>query len=179
VEVASEWVKAAVRILNNEDGADGATVKARYQTLRDRLTDEAGTSPWLGQVVQQFVKVTASYEPYLFHCYDVPDLPRTNNDLEQLFGSVRSHERRSTGHKVASSGLVLRGPVRLPAAVATPLRPFTADDLVPRDIGQWRTLRAALERRHQVRVWGCRFRRDPEKYLAALEAQLLQLSLPP
>jgi hypothetical protein len=179
VEVASEWVKTAVRILNNEDHADGATVKARYQALRDRLSDEAGASPWLGQVVQQFVKVTASYEPHLFHCYDVPDLPRTNNDLEQLFGSVRCHERRTTGHKLASPGLVLRGPVRLPAVVATPVRPFTADDLAPRDIGQWRTLRAALERRHQARVWGYRFRRNPEKYLATLEEQLLQLSLPP
>mgnify|MGYP003289304243 CR=1 FL=1 len=177
--MASAWVKAAARILNNEDQADGATVKARYAALRDRLIDEAGVSSWLGQVVQQFVKVTASYEPHLFHCYDVPDLPRTNNDLEQLFGSIRCHERRSTGRKVASPGLVLRGPVRLPAAVATSVRPFTAEDLAPRDIGQWRTLRAALERRHQARVCGYRFRRDPEKYLAALEAQLLQLSLPP
>ena len=40
-------------------------------------------------------------------CYDVPGLPRTDNALEQLFGSTRHHERRCTGRKVASPSPVL------------------------------------------------------------------------
>src|SRR3989304_4232864 len=50
----------------------------------------------------------------------VRDLPRTNNDLEQLFGSYRWHERRITGRKTASPAFGGRGSVRLPAAIATP-----------------------------------------------------------
>jgi len=109
----------------------------------------------------------------------VADLPRTNNDLEQLFGSIRHHERRATGRKVAGPSLVVREAARLPAALATRLKPFTASDLVPRDLEQWRALRAMLAQRHEPRVWGYRFRRDPDKYLAALEKQALKLSLPP
>lgn len=105
-------------------------------------------------------------------------MPRTNNDLEQLFGSVRCQERRTTGRKVASPALVLRGPVRVPAAVATALAPFTAEALAPRDIDRWRALRAALDHRRQARIWGYRFRRNPEHYLAILEERLLKLSLP-
>jgi hypothetical protein len=36
--------------------------------------------------MDHFRKVTRSYRPRLFGCYDVAGLPRTNNDLEQFFG---------------------------------------------------------------------------------------------
>ena len=179
LEVAYEWVKAAVQILNNDDQADGQTVKAHYQGLIHRLTELTPDSAWLGEVIEQFVKVTASYEPHLFHCYDVADLPRTHNDLEHLFGSVRCQERRSTGRKVASPGLVLRGPVRVLAILATSRQAFGGEDLAPRAIDQWRQLRTGLDHRRQARVWGYRFRRDANKYLTELKNRLLKLSLPP
>jgi hypothetical protein len=56
----------------------------------------------LTTMLTTFRKVTASYWPGLFHCYDVPDLPRTNNDLEHYFGSARYAKRRATGRKSAS-----------------------------------------------------------------------------
>jgi hypothetical protein len=49
----------------------------------------------------------------------VPGLPRTNNDPEQCFGRHRYHERRASGRKAASPGLVLRGEARPLAASAT------------------------------------------------------------
>ena len=55
-----------------------------------------------------------------------PELPRTNNDLEQAFGSHRYHERRATGRKGASPALVLRGSARLVAGLATRQREVTA-----------------------------------------------------
>lgn len=63
----------------------------------------------LGPAVDHFVKVSRSYWPGLFAWYDTPDLPRTNNDLEQAFGSHRYHERRATGREGASPARVLRG----------------------------------------------------------------------
>src|SRR5918992_794130 len=89
----------------------------------------------LAEAVDHFLKVTRSYWPGLFHCYAVADLPRTNNDLEQLFGAHRYHERRSSGRKVASPGLVVRGAVRVPAALATRLRgEVRGEDLMPSDL---------------------------------------------
>ena len=126
-----------------------------------------------------FLKVTASYWPGLFHCCDVPGLPRTNNDLEHLFGSNRHHERRCTGRKAASPAMVLRGPVRLVAATATRLRTFAADAIAPADVAAWRGLRAELDGRRDARKQRCRFRRDPDGYLDQLEQQLLKPTLPP
>ena len=132
----------------------------------------------LAGAIDHVCKVTRSYRPGLFHCYAVPELPRTNNGLEQLFGSQRHHERRSTGRKMASPAAVLRGEVRLIAATATRLHPPEARDLgrVSRD--RWRGLRERLDQRRHARTLRTRFRRDPGAYLAALEQQACQSALP-
>src|SRR4029079_14786630 len=103
-----------------------------------------------------FREVTRSYWRGLFRCYDAADLPRTNNELEQFFGSYRYHERRCSGRKVACPGTVVRGSVRLIAAAATRLRTIEAADLVPSDPAAWRELRGSLERRRAVRTLGRR-----------------------
>ncbi len=126
------------------------------------------------QAVAHFLKVTQSYGPHLFFCYQVPDLPRTNNDLEQSFGQVRFHERRATGRKGALPGLVVHGAVRVQAALASRLHVFTAQQLAPYDVQAWRDLRAQVSFRQKSRCKQSRFRRDSSTYLAALEAQLLK-----
>jgi hypothetical protein len=127
-------------------------------------------APWATHVY----KVTRNYWPGLFHCYDDPTIPRTNNELEQYFGAARHHERRATGQKSPTSAVVVRGAVRVVAAVATHGAPWRAQDLRPSDVTAWRRVRADLEARHERRRASRRFRRDPAAYLAALEARLLQ-----
>jgi hypothetical protein len=132
----------------------------------------------LAPAIAHVRKVTASYEPYLFHCYTVPDLPRTTNDLEHFFGSARYHERRATGRKFASPGTVVRGAVRLVAAVATRQQPFEAAHLRPATPDAWRSLRRSLDQRPAARRHQSRFRRRPAAYLADLETALLKPTLP-
>lgn len=43
--------------------------------------------------------VSRSYWPGLFHCYDVPCLPRTNNEIESLFRDTGRQVLRITGQK--------------------------------------------------------------------------------
>jgi hypothetical protein len=129
-------------------------------------------------VFAHFRKATRSYRPYLFARYDVEGLPRTNNELEQSFGSYRYHERRRRGRKVACPGTVVRGSVRLVAAATTRLRPVEPGELAPRDLAAWRELRASLERRRAVRALGRRFRHDPDAYLKSLEDMLINQALP-
>ncbi|HZU04380.1 MAG TPA: hypothetical protein VFB73_00245, partial [Chloroflexota bacterium] len=57
-----------------------------------------------------FRKVSASYGPGRFHCYDLGGLPRTNNDLEQYFGSARYQQRRASGRVHATAATGGRGP---------------------------------------------------------------------
>lgn len=179
IRVAYGWVQRAAHILPNEDQLGEATVKRRLQGLRGAMTRHQARAGSLTPAVAHFLKVSRSYWPGLFHCYSVPDLPRTNNDLEQFFGAHRYHERRTTGRKGASPALVLRGSVQLVAYAATRLRPFTGEELAPEQTQTWQELRQRLETRRQQRTHRRRFRRDPASYLAKLEADLLQLILPP
>ena len=179
VRVAFGWVHRAAAILRNKTGLDAAGVRRRYRGLVAAIARHADAARTLGEAIGHFGKVTRSYWPGLFRCYDVEELPRTNNELEQFFGSYRYHERRASGRKVASPGTVVRGSVRLIAAAATRLRAIDVADLVPSDLSAWRDLRDALERRQAVRVLGRRFRRDPVAYLRSLEESLIKAVLPP
>jgi len=128
--------------------------------------------------VGHFLKVTRSYWPGLFHCYDVAGVPRTNNDLEGFFGKLRYNERRATGRKTASASLVLRGSVRAVASVASRLQPLDATQLRPSDVEQLKGLREQLDAQRQSRREQYRFRRDPAGFLARLEQKLVKSVLP-
>lgn len=142
------------------------------------MGEQQATVGALGSAVTHFQKVTASYTDGLFHCYAVPDLPRTNNDLEQCFGSVRYHERRATGRKGAVPGVVVRGAVRVVAVLATRERRFAAEELQLTDRTAWQALRDQLAYRQDARCAQLRFRKDPAAYLQALEDRLSQRGLP-
>jgi hypothetical protein len=179
VRSAYDWVVKAASILGNEAGLDASGVRARYEGLIAEMARDTSSAGSLTGAIGHFVKVTRSYWPGLFACYDVADLPRTNNDLEQFFGSYRYHERRASGRKVACPGTVVRGSVRLVASAASRLGPIGGADLVPSDLRAWRSLRKALEARQAVRTLGRRFRRDPAAYLASLEESLIKGAVPP
>jgi hypothetical protein len=169
----------AAQLLANPDGADSATVQARYAVLLADLQEEATPTPELQRMAAEFAKVTASYGTQVFPCYTVAGLPRTNNALEQVFGGVRHQLRRATGQKNAPTSLVITGATRLPAAVASRTHHFTAADLVPTNLERWRAKRTLLKQRRLPRILGRRFRQDPEAYLQKLEERLIKLSLPP
>jgi hypothetical protein len=179
VRSAYERVRRAASILTNEAGLDAAGVRARYEDLIAEMTREATAAGSLREAVGHFVKVTRSYWPGLFACYDAAELPRTNNDLEQFFGSYRYHERRASGRKVASPGTVVRGSVRLVASAATRLRLVDGAGLAPSDPTAWRLLRRTLDGRQATRTLGRRFRRDPAAYLQSIEESLIKKILPP
>jgi hypothetical protein len=178
VKIGFDLVHRAAGILKNQDALSGSAVADRYQALIHDAASQAADAGKLKPAIEHLVKVTESYRPGLFHCYDVACLPRTNNVLEQLFGSTRHHERRCTGRKVASPSLVLRGSVRVVAGLGTRARTYRGDELAPGQIESWRTVRIQLERRRQTRVLRRRFRRNPVAYLQELEEVLVKPALP-
>lgn len=175
---AYAWVHRAAGILANKAGLQSLQVRHELRTLLYEMRQAQAELGTLASAVGHFRAVSLSHWSGLFRCYETPGVPRTNNALEQFFGSARYHERRASGRKVASPGLVVRGAVRVVTAVACQERQFVAADLQPQNLQEWRNLRASLDRRQEGRRRQLRFRRDPDTYLAALETALLKPSLP-
>jgi hypothetical protein len=178
IRIAYAWVHRAARLLENEDELTGSEVRHRLEALIAEIRADQATVGTLQPAVAHFLKVSASYWPGLFHCYDIPGLPRTNNILEQFFGSVRYHHRRASGRIRASAGTVVRGSVRALASAAARLHLVGEYDLRHPDLDRWRDLRRSLDLRQEARRQQGRFRKDPTAYLAALEALLFKPSLP-
>jgi hypothetical protein len=180
VREAYKWVKRVARILKNEEGLPAQKVRRRLVQLLVRMRRAAATTgePSVRAGLRQFLKVTKSYWPGLFRCYESADLPRTNNDLEHTFGSHRYHERRASGRRRASPSLVVMGSARVISGLATRLRPEEGLVLRPGYVEDWQELRAELEQRRESRRKQRRFRHDPAAYLKDLEERCLQLSLP-
>jgi hypothetical protein len=181
VREAYQWVNRAARILKNEDRSPAKVVRRRLVQLLVRMRRAAAATeePSVAAGLKHFLRVTKGYWSGLFRCYDCADLPRTNNDLEQTFGSHRYHERRASGRRRASPGLVVMGSARVISALATRLRPDEGLELRPGYVGDWQALRAELDQRRESRRRQRRFRHDPAGYLAELEQRYLQLTLPP
>jgi hypothetical protein len=178
-----DLLKQMAEVLGNEELLCGEQVRQRFGHVVGQMAEAARHARESGQqklaeALEHLVKVSGSYEPGLFHCYDVADLQPTNNDLEHVFGSARHHERRVSGRKKGSASLVLRGGVRLLAALATRLEEVSGEELAPRDLEQWQQKRAELGRRRRARAQQMRFRRAPDAFLRELEDKLSQPGLP-
>jgi hypothetical protein len=178
IRTAYGWVHRAAHLLANDDEAPGSEVRRRMDDLLAEMRDDQATVGTLQPAVAHFLKVSASYWPGLFHCYDIDGLPRTNNGQEQYFGSARYQQRRASGRIHASAATVVRGSVRVLAATASRLHLFGEYELRHPNLARWADLRRSLELRQEARRQQRRFRKDPTAYLAMLESRLLQPSLP-
>jgi hypothetical protein len=178
IRIAYDWVHQAARLLENEDALTSSEVRRRMDDLLAEMRDDQATVGTLQPAVAHFLKVSASYWPGLFHCYDIPGLPRTNNGLEQFFGSARYQQRRANGRIRATAATVVRGSVRVLASTASRLHLFGEYDLWHPNLERWADLRRSLDLRQEARRQQGRFRKDPAAYLATLETLLLKSGLP-
>jgi hypothetical protein len=178
LEKAYALVHQTAHVLANHAEDSGQAVRERYQAVLRTMREQQASLGSLSPAISTFLKVTTSYWPGLFHCYDVADLPRTDNELEQCFGSVRYGERRASGRRGVIAGSVMRGPVRVVTALALRRQCFLPRALALKDPEAWHTMREQLTSRREARRKQLRFRKDPAAYLAALEEILLKTSLP-
>ncbi len=102
------WLRQIATILdpNLNPPRDGDTVE---QELTDYLDDIIATEDdWLTKIKQHLLKKTKSYASGLFHTYDNPVLPRTNNDIESAFRDVQRRLLSTTGQKGLTKRLLHR-----------------------------------------------------------------------
>lgn len=103
---AAVWLEYISDILTPEGKPprSGAEVKEALFTYLDEMQQQSQDSPRLSEFHDKIRKTSLSYAPGLFHSYDVPGLPRTNNDRESEFRDLNRRLLSTTGQR----GLVKR-----------------------------------------------------------------------
>jgi hypothetical protein len=103
---AADWLEHIRHILDPQEKPDrsGPEVQQELFAYLDDIQRESQPSPHLRQFCQKIYQTSLNYTPGLFHCYDVPGLPRTNNDRESEFRDLNRRLLATTSQK----GLVKR-----------------------------------------------------------------------
>jgi hypothetical protein len=68
-------------------------------TLQAQLASEDLLTEREKECLAHFLKVSVSLRPRLMCCYDIPGLPRTNNDMERYIRGLKTRYRRVSGRK--------------------------------------------------------------------------------
>lgn len=96
----ANWVHDIDQILTPSDEPEpaiGAQVAQRLRSYLDNLLELPDLSPDLDAFRLHLDKVSSSYWPGLFHCYDFEGLPRTNNATESHFRDTKRRLFRTNG----------------------------------------------------------------------------------
>lgn len=125
---AAQWLADLADTLDpqGKPTRTGEQVRNDWLACLTQIETQGQNSPRLQQFSTKICKVSKSYAPGLFHTYDIPDLPRTNNDRESEFRRLRQRLLSTTGQLGATKRLLLRtgawelipGPASLPETIA-------------------------------------------------------------
>jgi hypothetical protein len=103
---AADWLEHIADLLDPEGKPDrsGDQVRRELLSYLDDIDQQSQDSLRLHRFYNKIHQTTLNYSPGLFHCYDIPGLPRTNNDRESDFRDLNRRLLSTTGQK----GLVKR-----------------------------------------------------------------------
>jgi hypothetical protein len=150
---AADWLEHITDILDPQDHPvrSGSQVQQELFDYLAAMRLQSQDQPRLANFYQTIYHTTCNYAPGLFHAYDIPGLPRTNNARESEFRELNRRLLSTTGQK----GLVKRIVQRQGAW-----------EVIPRPTSLTATVKALSQvpaedfhnERQRVREHRCRFR---------------------
>jgi hypothetical protein len=107
---AADWLEQIADVLDpdGKPARSGAQVQTAWQAVLDQIEAESLASPCLQAFAKKMLAVSHSYAPGLFFAYDVPGLPRTNNDRESEFRDLNRRLLSTTGQVGGVKRIVLK-----------------------------------------------------------------------
>jgi hypothetical protein len=107
---AGDWLQQLAALLEPDGQAPrtGAAVRSQFEAFLAQIEHTSTDTPHLREFSAAIAKVSRSYAPGLFYTYDVPGLPRTNNDRESEFRNLNRRLLRTTGQKGLTRRIIQR-----------------------------------------------------------------------
>jgi len=170
----SAWVIELARLFEPCDKQGHARttrqIKREVTQFLERLEQEATERPGEAKVIGSIVKAVRHRWWGLFTCYQVSNVPSSNNDLETFFKDMKHHQRRITGRKSVQEFILRYGPF---AAFIDYAESF--DDLLTRlhqvKSKDFKQARQAMQKVQMRLKKLYRFRHHPDDYYRDLETR--------
>jgi hypothetical protein len=107
---AADWLTQIADLLDptGKPPRSAAQVQKALFDYLEQIKITSKNKPNLLPFFSTIQKTTISYAPGLFHCYDLPDLPRTNNARESDFRDLNRRLLRTTGQKGLTRRIIQR-----------------------------------------------------------------------
>jgi hypothetical protein len=107
---AAKWLADLADVLDSEGkpARAGEQVRIEWEACLTRIETQAQSSHRLQEFSAKIHKVSLSYAPGLFYTYDLPAMPRTNNNCESEFRELRRRLSSTTGQVGATKCLLFR-----------------------------------------------------------------------
>jgi hypothetical protein len=167
--LAGDWIKEG-EDLTNQMVAE--RFDAWLATLQAQLSGEETITEIEKECLMHFLQISRNLRPRLICCYDVPGLPRTNNEMEGYIRGLKTRYRRVSGRKNWNAYLLRYGQSiayfdSFEQAGFDEHAFFTCFCRVDHQV--WRETRDHHRSIQSDRLNVFRFRQKPEQYLQELE----------
>jgi hypothetical protein len=133
----ADWLEHIADLLDpaGKPLRSAAQVQEDLFAYLEKIKTISSQQPVLQPFFQTIEKTTRSYAPGLFHGYDLPGLPRTNNARESDFRELNRRLLRTTGQKGLTRRIIQRSGawelLHRPASLADTIRAFSS--VTPQD----------------------------------------------
>ncbi len=107
---AADWLTQIADLLDptGKPPRSAAQVQKALFDYLEQIKIISKNEPSLQPFFRTIQKTTRNYAPGLFHCYDLPDFPRTNNARESDFRDLNRRLLRTTGQKGLTRRIIQR-----------------------------------------------------------------------
>jgi hypothetical protein len=143
-------------------------VRQELTRMFSDLAQQPVVHPVVRRLLSKWRSMSKTWLPGILYCYDIPGLPRSNLDLESVFGRLRRAQRRVTGRK-ETTPLRIFGPGQMMLLTLGDEEVLPQLQSVPVDV-YWSQRRRQAER-EEPRRWLRRLHRDPAQALKQLDEQ--------
>jgi hypothetical protein len=152
--------------------SDSKTVQRELEQMMSDFVQRPNIYPLTRRLVYKWRSMSKTWLPGILHCYDIPGLPRSNLDLESTFGTLRRHQRRTSGRKETTPLRVFgSGQIVLLSLDDEEILPLLQS--VPAD--QYWAQRRLQEEREEPRRWLTRLHSDSAQALAQVDEQFYRV----
>ena len=143
-------------------------VETELKRMFAEFAQQSQASPLSRRLNRKWRTMSKTWLPGILHCYDIPGLPRSNLELESVFGKLRRAQRRRSGRKETT-------PLRIFGPGQMVFLSLDDQDILPllQSVSTetyWSQRRQQAER-EEPRRWLTRLHQDPARALAHLDEQ--------